>query len=58
MKQPTKLKETEQLSGWVAALSRFVARLGAKGLPFYALMKKGEQIECNGEADRAFEHLT
>ena len=28
MKKPTKLKEIQQLTGRVAALSRFVARLG------------------------------
>ena len=57
MKKPTKLKEVQQLAGRVAALSRFVARLGEKALPFYALMKKGENFEWNEEADRAFEHM-
>jgi hypothetical protein len=45
MKKPTKLKEVQQLAGRVAALSRFVARLGERALPFYALMKKGENFE-------------
>jgi hypothetical protein len=40
MAKPTKLHEIQQLAGWVAALSRFVARLGEKALLFYALMKK------------------
>ena len=57
MKKPTKLKEVQQLAGRVAALSRFVARLGEKALPFYALMKKGENFEWNEEADKAFEHM-
>src|SRR3954452_15817541 len=39
MKNPTKLKEVQQLTGRVAALSRFVARLGEKVLAFYALIK-------------------
>jgi hypothetical protein len=38
MGKPTKLHEVQQLVGRVAALSRFVARLGEKALPFYALM--------------------
>ena len=42
MKKPTKLKEVQQLAGRVVALSRFVARLGEKALPFYALIKKGK----------------
>jgi hypothetical protein len=45
MKKPTKLKEVQQLAGRVAALSRFVAGLGERALPFYALMKKGENFE-------------
>ncbi|KAK1633125.1 hypothetical protein QYE76_007440 [Lolium multiflorum] len=57
MRKPTKLKEIQQLIGRVAALSRFVARLGEKALPFYALIKQGEKFEWNEEADRAFEHL-
>ena len=57
MKKPTKLKEVQQLTGRVAALSRFVARLGEKTLPFYALIKQGENFEWNEEADKAFEHL-
>jgi hypothetical protein len=40
MAKPTNLHEIQQLAGWVAARSRFVARLGEKALPFYALMKK------------------
>jgi hypothetical protein len=39
MAKPTKLHEIQQLAGRVAALSRFIARLGEKALPFYALMK-------------------
>ncbi|KAK1694903.1 hypothetical protein QYE76_011600 [Lolium multiflorum] len=57
MRKPTKLKEIQQLTGRVAALSRFVARLGERALPFYALIKQGEKFEWNEKADRAFEDL-
>ncbi|KAK1680778.1 hypothetical protein QYE76_041626 [Lolium multiflorum] len=57
MRKPRKLKEIQQLTGRVAALSRFVARLGEKALPFYALIKQGEKFQWNEEADRAFENL-
>jgi hypothetical protein len=40
MAKPTKLHEIHQLAGRVAALSRFVARLGEKALSLYELMKK------------------
>src|SRR4051812_21885835 len=57
MKKPTKLKEVQQLTRRVGALSRFVARLGEKALLFYALIKKGENFEWNEEVDATFEHL-
>jgi hypothetical protein len=40
MGKPTKLHDVQKLAGRVAALSRFIARLGEKALPFYTLMKK------------------
>jgi hypothetical protein len=43
MGKPTKLHDVQKLAGHVAALSRFVAQLGEKVLPFYALMKKNRQ---------------
>jgi hypothetical protein len=43
MGKPTKLHEVQQLAGRVVALSRFVAWLGEKALPFYALMKKSDK---------------
>jgi hypothetical protein len=53
-----KLHEVQQLGGRVAALSRFVARLGKKALPFYALMKKlDKKFEWTEEADATFAQL-
>jgi hypothetical protein len=40
MRKPAKLHDVQKLVGRIATLSRFVARLGEKALPFYALMKK------------------
>jgi hypothetical protein len=53
-----KLHKVQQLGGRVAALSRFVARLGKKALPFYALMKKlDKKFEWTEEADATFAQL-
>jgi hypothetical protein len=58
MAKLTKLHEIQQLAGRVAALSRFIARLGEKALPFYVLMKKtNKNFEWTEEADQAFVHL-
>jgi ribonuclease HI len=58
MGKPAKLHDIQKLAGRVAALSRFVARLGEKALPFYALMKKSDsKFEWTEEADTAFARL-
>jgi hypothetical protein len=58
MGKPTKLYDVQKLVGRVVALSRFVARLGEKALPFYALMKKSHnKFEWTEEADIAFTQL-
>jgi hypothetical protein len=58
MGKPAKLHEVQQLAGRVAALSRFVVRLGEKALPFYALMKKSDKkFEWTEEADAVFLQL-
>jgi hypothetical protein len=48
MGKPAKLHEVQELAGCVAAVSRFIARLGEKALPFYALMKKSDK-NSNGQ---------
>jgi hypothetical protein len=58
MGKPAKLHNMQKLAGHVAVLSRFVARLGEKALPFYALMKKSDnKFEWTEEADAAFAQL-
>jgi hypothetical protein len=58
MGKPTKLHDVQKLAGRVAALSRFVARLGEKALPFYALLKKSDdKSEWTEEADTTFAQL-
>ena len=41
----------------MAALSRFISRLGEKGLPFFKLLKAFERFSWLEEADAAFEQL-
>jgi hypothetical protein len=33
-------KKVQRLTGCMATLSRFISRLGEKGMPFYKLLKK------------------
>ena len=57
MNRPTKLHEVQQLAGRVAALNRFISKLGEKALPFYKLMKKADKFEWTDEAEAAFLEL-
>jgi hypothetical protein len=53
-----KIHNIQKLAGRVAALSRFIARLGEKALPFYALIKKSDdKFEWTEESDTAFAQL-
>ena len=57
MKEPTNLRGVQQLAGRLAALSRFISRLGEKALSFYKLLKKTEKFEWTEEARAAFADL-
>ncbi|XP_071678129.1 uncharacterized protein [Lolium perenne] len=57
MEPPRSLQQVQQLAGPLAALSRFIAKLGEKALPFYQLMKKSEKFEWTAEAQDAFDKL-
>ena len=57
LQRPTCLKDVQKLTGCVAALSRFISRLGEKAGPLYWLLKKSDKFLWDEEADRAFEEL-
>jgi hypothetical protein len=40
MAPPCSVKDVQKLTGSMAALNRFISRLGKKGLPFFKLLKK------------------
>src|SRR3954470_16092373 len=57
MQEPTNITGVQQLTGRLAALSRFISRLGERTLPFYQLLRKGEKFEWTEEARQAFADL-
>ncbi|KAK1695094.1 hypothetical protein QYE76_011791 [Lolium multiflorum] len=57
IKRPTCLKDVQRLTGCVAAISRFVSRLGEKSLPLYKLLKKTDKFVWDEEADKALQGL-
>jgi hypothetical protein len=57
MVPPESLNDIQKLTGCMAALSRFISRLGVRGLPFFKLLKKHDKFQWTREAQEAFEDL-
>ena len=51
------LKGVQRVTGCLAALSRFISRLGEKGLPLYRLLRKSERFSWTPEAEEALTKL-
>jgi hypothetical protein len=57
MKAPTCIKDVQKLTGCMAALNRFISKLGELGLPFFKLLKHQEKFVWTPEADQALAQL-
>jgi hypothetical protein len=51
------LKGVQKVLGCLATLSRFISRLGEKGLPLYRLLKRHECFSWTVEAQEALDKL-
>ncbi|KAL0457807.1 UNVERIFIED_CONTAM: hypothetical protein Slati_0407900 [Sesamum latifolium] len=54
---PTNITEVQRLTGRIVALSRFISKSAKKGLPFFKILRKGNNFEWTEECQRAFEEL-
>jgi hypothetical protein len=57
MRAPTCIKDVQKLTGCMAALNRFISKLGERGLPFFKLLKHQEKFVWTPEADQALAQL-
>ena len=57
MDAPATIKDVQKLTGCMAALNRFLSRLGERGLPFFKLLKRQDKFEWTTEAAEALENL-
>jgi hypothetical protein len=57
MKAPTPIKDVQKLTRCMAALNRFISKLGEWGLPFFKLLKHQEKFVWTLEADQALAQL-
>jgi hypothetical protein len=57
MGAPATIKDVQKLTGCMAALNRFISRLGERGLPFFKLQKRQDKFQWTEEAEQALEDL-
>jgi hypothetical protein len=57
LQQPWTRKEIQKLAGIMAALSRFISKLGERGMPFYRLLHKADGFQWADQAAAAFIEL-
>ena len=55
--KPACINDVQRLAGRIAALSRFISRLGEKVIPLYQMMKKTDHFVWSDAANDAFETL-
>jgi len=54
MRSPALVKEVQQLTGRMAALSRFVSAGGDKGYPYFQCLRRNSRFVWNEECEAAF----
>jgi len=54
MMSPASVKEVQQLTGWMTALSRFVSARGDKGHPYFQCLKRNSRFVWTKECEAAF----
>jgi hypothetical protein len=57
MAKPSNKEDVMKLTGMMAALGRFISKLGEKELPFFKLLKKADKFVWDDEAQKVFEAL-
>jgi hypothetical protein len=57
MDAPANIKDVHKFIGCMAALNRFLSRLGERGLAFFKFLKRQDQFEWTTKAAEALENL-
>jgi hypothetical protein len=57
LQPPWTRKEIQKPADMMAALSRFISKLGEWGMPFYKLLRKADGFQCDDQAAATFVEL-
>ena len=55
--KPACVNDVQRLAGHIAALSRFISRLGEKAIPLYQMINETDHFVWSDDANEAFEAL-
>src|SRR3954454_9658479 len=55
--KPKCVNDVQRMAGRIAALSRFISRLGEKAIPLYQMLKKTDNFVWSDTTNEAFEDL-
>ncbi|XP_061376077.1 uncharacterized protein LOC133318132 [Gastrolobium bilobum] len=58
MRSPQTVKEVQQLTGRLVALTRFLVNSAHKSLPLFDLLKKGTSFQWSDQCEKAFQALS
>jgi hypothetical protein len=57
LQPPMMQREIQKLTGMMTALSRFISKLGERGMSFYKLLRKADEFQWDNQAVVAFVQL-
>jgi hypothetical protein len=57
MQPPQTRKKVQKLTGRIAALNRFIAKLAERGLPFFSILWGSARVDWGTEQQKAFDDL-
>jgi hypothetical protein len=57
MDTPRMIKDVQKLTGRMAALNRFISRLGERGQPFFKFLKLHDKFKWTEEANQTLQDL-
>lgn len=51
------MQEIKRLTGWLTALSRFLAKYDERSLPFFKALRGGKNFQWTADSEKAFQEL-
>ena len=53
MEEPRSIRDVQKLTGWIAALNRFIPRSADRSLPFFKVLRNANKFEWGHKQSKA-----